>query len=367
MAPRGPYRRLPGTGRTLMTSVTLWAADDHILQVEIRGFTEFYRRFYFRDMQAIIIRPTERAMAWTLAFGLLTLATGLVAFTSGPGWNIFWWSLAGVCLVVAAANLALGPSCESALRTPLQTIGLPSLRRLRSARRVLETLRPMIELDQGALEREEMLALLLKQAGDATPLEAAGSAASTAAAAPPIAVSGPGEGLAPPPVIRSDRPIRHDSGRAHEVLAYVLLLSAAVAMLPLLYFNVVLNTSLSLVFVGRVVCIVVALARQNRSDLPIPMKRFAWTAFGWECITMLAGFFGGMALVIHLLSSGRLDPASTAPPSPLDIANFVKDNPAFKVLSVVSSLALLTLGIWGLLAHRRLAPAREEPWRILPT
>ena len=318
-------------------------------------------------MQAIIIRPTGRAMAWTLAFGLLTLGAALVAFTTGPGWNLLWWSLAGVYLGVAAANLALGPSCESALRTPLQTIGLPSLRRLRPARRVLETLRPMIELDQGALAREEMLALLLKQSGEATPLEAARSAASTAAAAPPIAVSGPGEGLAPPPVIRSDRPIRHDSGRAHEILAYVLLLSAAVAMLPLLYFNVVLNTSLSLVFVGRVVCIVVALARQNRSDLPIPMKRFAWTAFGWECITMLAGFFGGMALVIHLLSSGRLDPASTAPPSPLDIANFVKDNPAFKVLSVVSSLALLTLGIWGLLAHRRLAPAREEPWRILPT
>ncbi|HKB08307.1 MAG TPA: hypothetical protein VKF61_08525, partial [Candidatus Polarisedimenticolia bacterium] len=124
---------------------------------------------------------------------------------------------------------------------------------------------------------------------------------------------------------------------------------------------------LSLVFVGRVVCIVVALARQNHSDLPIAMKRFAWTTFGWECVTMVVGFFGGMVLVLHLLTSGRLDPASTAPPSPLDIANLVKDNPAFKVMSLVSSLAFLTLGIWGLVAHRRLAPARREPWPILPT
>ncbi|HKB06984.1 MAG TPA: hypothetical protein VKF61_01755 [Candidatus Polarisedimenticolia bacterium] len=343
-----------------MSSVTLWAADDHLLQVEVRGFTEIYRRFYFRDMQAIIIRPTGRVKAWILAFGLLTLATALVAaLDSGLGWNIFWWSLAGVWLSVAVAHLALGPGCECALRTPLQTIGLPSLGRLRSARRVLEALRPMIELDQGALTREEMLARLRERAGAATPLEAAPDPASPPPIAPPIAVSGPREGLA--------RPVRHDSGRAHEVLAYVLLLSAAVAMLPLLYFNVVLNASLSLVFVGRVVCIVVALARQNHSDLSIAMKRFAWTAFGWECVTMAVGFFGGMVLVLHLLSSGRLDPASTAPPSPLDIANFVKDNPAFKVISLVSSLASLTLGIWGLLAHRRLAAAREEPWRILPT
>ena len=56
-----PYRRLPGRGRTPLGSHSLWIGEDHLLLVELRGFTETYRRFYFRDVQAIILRRTDRA------------------------------------------------------------------------------------------------------------------------------------------------------------------------------------------------------------------------------------------------------------------------------------------------------------------
>ena len=340
-----------------MGSCTLWAGGDHLLLVELRGFTEMYRRFYFRDVQAIIIRPTERARTWSFLLALSALGLAALASGVGAGWNIVGWILAGLALIALIVNLSLGRSCECTLQTPLQTVALRSLRRLRRARGVLERIRPLIELEQGPLANEEALVRAREAAATGSP-EPAGI---------PVAMEPAGSPAGErPPVVVPGGPPRHESGRVHEALSYVLLLSAAVTPVPVLYFNVWLNAALCLLFLGRLGCIIAALVRQKSSDLPIELRRFAWTAFGWECGMIAAGFACGVVVVVRILNNGALLADSPTPFSPLTVMNLMRDDPGTRILSLLSSVASLSLGVWGLVLHRRLAPSRREPWRILP-
>ncbi|HWI55617.1 MAG TPA: hypothetical protein VNZ22_00220, partial [Bacillota bacterium] len=58
---------------------SLWLGPDHLLCIETTGYTETYKRFYFRDIQAVLIRQTKRQRNWTLAFGGLSLLFTIIA------------------------------------------------------------------------------------------------------------------------------------------------------------------------------------------------------------------------------------------------------------------------------------------------
>ena len=40
---------------------SLWLAKDHLLQIDTSGYTENYKRFHFRDIQALVLCKTD---AW---------------------------------------------------------------------------------------------------------------------------------------------------------------------------------------------------------------------------------------------------------------------------------------------------------------
>ena len=343
------YRRLPGRGRTPLGADSLWIGEDHLLLVELRGFTETYRRFYFRDVQAIVLRRTDRAAKVGTLLGVLGLAFLGVATGAGPIWNVFWGSVSGILLLGLVLNVALGPTCSCVLRTALQTVPLRSLGRLRRARGVIERLRPHIELAQGTLTSEEVL----------DRLRAAGPGETAVAAAPPLSPR--------PPIIGRERALRHDTGRAHELLAYVLLFSAVAVVVPVLYFHLALSLLLSVIFLGRMACLVAALTRQSRSDLPAPVKTFAWTAFGFEMAILVIGILTAVLMVFKMLESGVATSTASTPPSPLAIMELVRTHPLYKASAFLSSLIWLTLGVWGLLVHRRLIATRENRWQTLPT
>jgi hypothetical protein len=150
------YRRLPGHGSSAFENMRLYLGADHLLQVSSSGFTESYRRFYFRDIQAIVLRKSALGKVWNAVwasvFGLLAaIASGI----GGPA-AIAWWAVAGIFLLVLALNIGRGPTCVCQLRTAVQTRTLLSLNRLRNATRVIAQLRPLIEAAQGALPREEL-------------------------------------------------------------------------------------------------------------------------------------------------------------------------------------------------------------------
>lgn len=148
---------------------SLWLGNDHVLRIDTTGYTETYKRFYFRDIQAIIIRKTEAWKILGLVFSALAGLFGLIAIFGGD--PIVAWifgSMAAVFLLALILDLVAGPTCVSYLRTAVQTEELISLNRLRRARKTLERLRPSIAGAQGQLAPEEIHARMQERMG-ATP------------------------------------------------------------------------------------------------------------------------------------------------------------------------------------------------------
>jgi hypothetical protein len=90
-----------------------------------------------------------------------------------------------VLLAFLVANLLLGPTCVCHLKTAVQTEELPSLRRLRRARKVLARLRPLIVAAQGELTLGEIAARTGQASGPGAVFAASGDI--NAPLEPPVA------------------------------------------------------------------------------------------------------------------------------------------------------------------------------------
>src|ERR1051326_4778766 len=101
--PEKTYQRLTyararsGFVASALSRSSLWLGPDHLLLVERRGYTEFYKRFFFRDIQAITIRQTNRHKVWTLVLSIFAAICIVLAFiilnAAGP---VGFWIMAGV-------------------------------------------------------------------------------------------------------------------------------------------------------------------------------------------------------------------------------------------------------------------------------
>jgi hypothetical protein len=138
--------------------VSLWLGSDHLLQVQTQGVTETAKRFYFRDIQAIVIQQTARQSIWNvvLSLPLIICLFGIIASLRSTEGVIVWSIFAGILLLPLAINLVRGPTCTCLLRTAVQTENLGSISRIRQARKVLNKIRPLIEAAQGQLTPEEV-------------------------------------------------------------------------------------------------------------------------------------------------------------------------------------------------------------------
>jgi len=166
--PERPYRRLPGR---IWLSVagrhSLWLGPDHLLSVRSLHFTEEYRRFDYGDVQALLLRPTARRAVYAGVLGALTALLGLSVLASSGPVALIPAVPGGLALLLFAANWLRGPSCACQLRTAVHTEDLPSLRRVRPARKALGLLRERVEAVQGRLTREALRARLDGQADSA--------------------------------------------------------------------------------------------------------------------------------------------------------------------------------------------------------
>jgi hypothetical protein len=148
-----PYSKLPGRRRGLFVSGSLWLGADHFLSVRNLRFTEDYRRFYFRDVQAIVIRKTPRfyfpvPWLWALFASFVPLVIALVANQSVLGALLFL-PPAGIVLWLAFAAIFQGCRCH--VQTAVSREEIPALVRLRHARRAVEILSAKVAEAQGAL------------------------------------------------------------------------------------------------------------------------------------------------------------------------------------------------------------------------
>ena len=158
------------------------------------GYTENYKRFYFRDIQAITFVATKRRLVLNWIFGVPTVILLVLLLASRPysdsnlGEIIFYAFMGLVFGVPLLVNNLLGTSCACYLRTAVQMEKLSSVSRLPRARKVLNRIRPLIAAGQGQLAPEEIPARL----------HAAIASPESAAAAPPGPARSDANG---PPVI----------------------------------------------------------------------------------------------------------------------------------------------------------------------
>ena len=168
--------------------ISLWLGNDHLLLVESNGFTETYKRFYFRDIQAITVQETTRRTVWNavLAVPLAICLIGILV-SSLPAANVaamVTWSIFAVILAVPfTVNNIRGTACACQLRTAVQTEDLGSVSRVRQAQKVLEKIRPLIAGAQGQLTAAEVSAHMQEAASG---VAAAGQPEPPVSSVPPI-------------------------------------------------------------------------------------------------------------------------------------------------------------------------------------
>jgi hypothetical protein len=149
------FKKLPGTGGGALGRSTLWEGPDHLLLVNSWPAGESYRRFFFTDIQAIAIRRTARRMIVNFALLFLVLiSVGPLLYFGGDNEGAQGTALIFgiVWLVFLSLNSLLGPTCEAHIQTAIQTEKIASMRRLRTALRVLGRIQPHILAAQPAAE-----------------------------------------------------------------------------------------------------------------------------------------------------------------------------------------------------------------------
>ena len=160
------YQTLPGRGRTWSGRSRIWLGTDHILHVMTRGYVENYRRFFFNDIQGIVVQRTQMGKVWTAVWSVPLVFFALLAIfiDETPG-RIAFAIFAAPFALGLIVNLALGSTCACYIRTAVQTERIPAVSRIRSAEKFIAQIEPHIVGLQGDFSQEQL-------AGDLTLLQA---------------------------------------------------------------------------------------------------------------------------------------------------------------------------------------------------
>ena len=169
------YQRLTRStvsGLIGISRVSLWLGNDHLLCVHMTGYSEIYKRFYFRDIEAIVVRATNARNIWTFGYAIAVFFFSIIgisinnAAVNGAAVDdtvarVIFLSLAGISALACIINLLRGPTCTCEIRTLVQTERLP-LSRVRKTQKVLNRIRPLIASAQGQLTPEEVAARMVE-------------------------------------------------------------------------------------------------------------------------------------------------------------------------------------------------------------
>ncbi len=164
---RERYRALPGRRRGLLFGSSVWLGSDHLLLVKSSRFREEYKRFYFRDIQAIVFADARRYHISSRSFAIgavLLIAMGIAA---AGGRETAVWIIGSILLVLALlwAYVSTAQSCRCRIYTAVSSEELPSVYRARTAHRFLKAVEPHIHEVQGAMEGSWAEAAEEKQIG----------------------------------------------------------------------------------------------------------------------------------------------------------------------------------------------------------
>lgn len=163
------YTRL-ASGRFGLSGLgTLWLGPDHLMFVSNSFGVERYRRWFFKDIQAFVVRRNSRRLVWNLVVGGcgLLIAAGTAACIIGAldadsssdrsvltAFAIILGGLTAMCLGFTLANTLLGAGCTTFVQTPLgvEKISLPG--RINAFEKIAAKITPLIEAAQEKSARQ---------------------------------------------------------------------------------------------------------------------------------------------------------------------------------------------------------------------
>ena len=124
----------------------LYQGADHLLLVQSTGFTEDYRRLYYREIGCVVVRRTLRRRWWGFVWGLLAaIVLWILVYVSLHGRSTFalgfWGVVLGLAIGAFLINLLRGPTCACYITTQVQTVQVPTPQRLSRVPRLVDFLR----------------------------------------------------------------------------------------------------------------------------------------------------------------------------------------------------------------------------------
>jgi hypothetical protein len=319
------YIRLPGGAISLRTRARLYMGKDHLLSLLNTGYTESYKRFYFKDIQAIVAQKTGDGTLWSIVHAIFTVAWILIALIiDEPVLSfVFGWIPAGIFLVLFLGNLLSGPTCVSYIYTAVTKEKLRSLSRLRKAQSVMNTLRPFIDNAQGKFTSEEIRIKTTQMQGK-----------STVEIKPKIVSRGESE------------TVHYYDGRYHEMLFYVLFLFGLQDFTKFIFNHIAITFLGWFLFWAVGILVIISIVKQHTSI----MKKEGWlVGITWATLVYLFIYFNVSYFIIMFASFKNIELMQYelemikifSHYSPLD--NFYIT--IFYIVSIVYAFTSVTLGL----------------------
>jgi hypothetical protein len=150
---RSPYRRLTWKRRNLTGYTQAWLGTDHLLLVNATNYTERYQRFFFSDIEAIVVTEmSSRIVQGVLALLALACVFLHLQYRFYVGWTFLVPS--GIFVLALGVDFMRGPRCRCVVQTAVSRERLKSVDRVRTARKLIAMLTPPIKAAQGAVTPE---------------------------------------------------------------------------------------------------------------------------------------------------------------------------------------------------------------------
>jgi hypothetical protein len=335
------YRRIRGA-RWSWGRSALRLADDHLLLCDSgSGFVERYKRFYFRDIEAIIIRKTPNWIAAVAIWAFIAFCFFLVGIS--VGWNTFLEVMEGICGFFILRNVIRGPSSRTHIQTAVQNDVLPMVKRTRKARRVLRSLFPLIEQAQSDLE----------QVATSVVSQSSVTEVKTAAPAP---------SLAPASVSEEVIPIRRPVGWFHTVTFTIALLSGLMAIWEVNYSSTTSLVISAALFCLSTVCAVIALVLQAKRPVHPAVAVVTWLLV-ISCIVG-AMVVNGVFTMLDSIAQAKIqaDAHSSRPMIIHPLTPFrLRHVPGFASVLWVYGISSVILALLGLIFCLMPAPKKAAP------
>ena len=258
------YTRLPGRKRGLIIGVnTLWQGPDHLLAIDSKRFSEDYKRFYYNDIQAIITRQTNHGKIYNLILGAFCACFVLLALVSQEGWALFFMIITGAFFLALLVNWISGPTCVSHIQTAVQFERLPSLNRLKNANKAIKILRPLLENAQGILTPEALETYFYRNTT---------------------------EKFVTPQERETTFGRKHEHGNFHKALSILLLAYGSITGINMFANHLAVGLIMSVIGMATLVVMIIALARQHKSDIYNALRLTTWTTLLFMVIEMVSGY-----------------------------------------------------------------------------